>query len=130
MRLIFFLFPVLALAGCATGPSLQSRMAAYTGASGETLVRDLGVPDKQISLNGTQYMAYVRQQTVVDPGPPVFVGGFGPYGGPFWGGYGGGFGGIYGADSPPSVSVWRCEATFTLQHDKVVGFALRGNDCG
>lgn len=74
MRRLVFLLPLLAAAGCATGPSLESRMAAYTGASGETLVQDLGVPDKQISLNGVQYMAYVRQRAVVDPSPAIFVG--------------------------------------------------------
>jgi len=128
MRRIFLMLPLL-LAGCVTGPSLQSRMAAYTGATGETLVHDLGVPDKQISLNGVQYMAYVRQQTVIDPGPPIFVGGFGAYGfdgGPFWGAP---YGGFYSAGFPPSASVWRCETTFELHDDKVVGFTLRGNDC-
>jgi hypothetical protein len=125
MRRLVFLLPLLAAAGCATGPSLESRMAAYTGASGETLVQDLGVPDKQISLNGVQYMAYVRQRAVVDPSPAIFVGGgFG--GGPFWGPFGGG---IYDP-LPASVTVWRCETTFRLQDDKVVGFTLRGNDCG
>ena len=131
MRPLFIMLPLLALAGCATGPSLQSRMAAYTGASGEKLVQDMGVPDKQISLNGVQYMAYVRQQSVVDPGPPIYFGGFGgPYG---YGGFGGPFlgpvGGFYDAGPPASVMVWRCETTFKLQDDKVVGFTLRGNDC-
>ncbi len=133
MRRIFFLLPLLAVAGCATGPGLESRMAAYTGASGETLVQSLGVPDKQINLNGVQYMAYVRQRTEVDP-EPVFLGlgGFGgPFGGPY-GAYGGGFygGGLYGAGIPENVTVWRCETTFKLQDDKVVSFTLRGNDCG
>jgi hypothetical protein len=125
MRLILLL-PLLAMAGCVTGPSLQSRMAAYTGASGQTLVQDLGVPDKQISLNGTQYMAYVRQRAEVDAGP-VFAGfgGWGPYGAAsFWGGWGG-----YYDGGPQNVTVWRCETTFELQKNKVVGFTLRGNDC-
>ncbi len=125
MRRFYLLLPVLAVAGCATGPGLRSRMAAYTGASGETLVQDLGVPDKQISLNGVQYMAYVQQRTVVDPSPPLFIG-YGGFGGPFWGPYAAGF---YGGGLPAGVTVWRCETTFKLQGDKVVGFKLHGNDC-
>ncbi len=130
-RILFLMMPLvalLAMTGCATGPSLQSRMAAYTGASGETLVQSLGVPDKQISLNGVQYLAYVRQRTV-ESADPIFLGGFG---GPWWGAYGGGFyggGGLYGAGLPSNVTVWRCETTFMLHDDKVVSFTLRGNDC-
>jgi len=123
-RSIFVLITLLSLAACARGPSLQSRMAAYIGASGETLVQNLGVPDKQITLNGFQYLAYVRQQTTITAAP-IFIGygGFyGPYGGPFGGGY-------YGSPFPPSVNVWRCETTFMLQHDKVLSFSMRGNDC-
>ncbi len=123
-RGIMFLAALLALASCAIGPSLQSRMAAYTGASGETLVQNLGVPDKQLTLNNFQYLAYVRQQVSVTPTAPIFVpsGPFGPYGG-FYGA------GFYGGGFAPSVTVWRCEITFTLQHDKVLGVSLRGNAC-
>ena len=123
-RGIMFLAALLALASCATGPSLQSRMAAYTGASAETLVQDLGVPDKQLTLNNFQYLAYVRQQVSVTPTVPIFFpyGPFAPYGGFYNAGfYSGGF--------TPSATVWRCEITFTLQHDKVLGVTLRGNAC-
>jgi hypothetical protein len=126
MRRILFLLPLFAVAGCATGPSLQSRMAGYTGASGQTLVQDLGVPDKQITVNGVEYLAYVRQRTTVSA-DPVFYGGFGGFGGPFWGPFGGGF---YGGGFPPTVNQWSCETTFMLENNKVVNFTLRGNDCG
>ncbi len=127
MRGIGCLALALTMTGCATGPSLQSRMAAYIGSPGETLVRNLGVPDKQITLNGVQYLAYVREQTTVMAPPPLFVGygGFGGFYGPY-GPYGGGF---YGPALAPTVTVWRCETTFTLQNDKVSGFTMRGNDC-
>lgn len=124
MRKVWVLVALLALAGCVTGPSLQSRMAAYTGSSGEALVQSLGVPDKQISLNGVQYLAYVREQTTVMTPPPLFLGGFG-YGG-FYRPYGGGF---FAAGLPATVTVWRCEITFILHADKVVSFTLRGNAC-
>ncbi len=122
-RRIITLIALVALASCATGPSLQSRMAAYIGASAETLVQNMGVPDKQISLNGVQYMAYVHQQVTVMPSPVLIP--YGGYGGPFFGPYGG----FYGAPFPPSVTVWRCEITFLLHADKVVSFTLRGNAC-
>jgi hypothetical protein len=120
-RGIVILTVLLSVAACARGPSLQSRMAAYIGSSGETLVQNLGVPDKQITLNGFQYLAYVRQQTTITPSAPFFS-----YGG-FYGPYGGG--GFYGSPFPPSVNVWRCETTFMLQHDKVLSFSMRGNAC-
>jgi hypothetical protein len=120
MRKIW-IFAVLLLASCATGPSLQSRMAAYIGASGETLVQNLGVPDKQITLNGVQYLAYVREQTTVTAPPPLFYGGYGGLYRPY--------GGFYAYGLPSTVTVWRCDITFMLHADKVVSFTLRGNYC-
>jgi hypothetical protein len=129
MRNILFLIPFVALAGCATEPSLESRMAAYTGASAQTLVQQLGVPDKQITVKGVQYFAYDQHHYDISGGYGVagFGGGF--YGGPFLNGpY---FGGpIFAADVPPTVNELSCETTFMLKHDKVFDFTLRGNDCG
>jgi hypothetical protein len=130
-RSILFMAALLGIAACARGPSLQSRMATFIGSSGENLVQNLGVPDKEITLNGFQYLAYIRQQTTITPSAPLFIGygGFGPYGGPWGGPWGGPFGGYYGGAFPPSVNVWRCETTFMLQHDRVLSFSMRGNDC-
>jgi hypothetical protein len=103
-------------------------MASYTGASAQTLVQELGVPDKQITVNGTQYLAYVRQREDIEPGINAY-GGFGPlYGGPFWQPYYGAE--VFNEGISSSLVVWHCETTFALQHDKVVSFTLRGNDCG
>jgi hypothetical protein len=116
----------LALAGCATGPSLQSRMAGFTGASTQTLVEHLGVPDKQITTNGTQYLAYnVRHSEELEGG---FYGPIGPY---FGGGYyGAGFGGgFYDSSFPRPIDQYVCTTTFALRDDRVVGFTLKGNDC-
>ncbi len=121
MRKIWFFAVLFALAGCATGPGLQSRMAAYIGASGETLVQNLGVPDKQITLNGVQYLAYVREQTTVLTPPPFFYGGYGGFYRPY--------AGFYAYGLPSTVTVWRCDITFMLHADKVVSFTLRGNYC-
>jgi len=118
-----FLLPVFALTGCATGPSLQSQMAAYIGANTQTLVQSLGVPDKQITVNGSKYLAYVRRSSVVTPGYLSFGGG--AYGGPF---YGQGFAGPF-YDFPPTVDEYSCETTFLLRDNRVLGFTMRGNDC-
>ena len=63
-------------------------MAAFIGATPTELVQQLGVPDKEITVGGVQYIAYVRRDEQLSPG--VGFGGF--YGGPFWGsGFGGPF---------------------------------------
>jgi hypothetical protein len=128
MRKFFWLLPLAALGACATGPSLQSRMASFTGASEQTLVQDLGVPDKQVTVNGVLYLAYDHRDLDVSPG---FVGPFygEGFGGPF---YGGGFygpGPFFDAGLPARVDEVSCETTFMLRGDKVVGFTLRGDDC-
>jgi hypothetical protein len=125
-RSLLLTLPFLALEGCATGPSLQSRMAAYIGADEQTLVQQLGVPDKQITVNGVQYVAYVRHRTEYYPGD-YYGSGFGPWGGPF---YGGGFyPAVYTAGLSPQVLTYSCETTFMLRNGKVLSFTLRGNDC-
>jgi hypothetical protein len=121
MRRIFLLVLTL-LAGCATGPSLQTRMISYMGASEEQLVQALGVPDKQITVNGVSYLAYVRSRAQVAPTP---VYGFGPWGGP-WGPYGGGFGGM---TLPAPIQVWSCETTFAVKDGHVANVTFKGNDC-
>ena len=118
MRKFLCLAALLSVSACATGPGLQSRMAAYTGASAETLVKDLGVPDKQITLDGVQYFAYDRHHTLVSPGFYAFSGYTPFYDGPF-----------YDAGFPPTVTEEGCETTFALRNNKVVSFTLRGNDC-
>jgi hypothetical protein len=100
------LLPCLALAGCATGPSLRSQMAAYIGADTQTVVQKLGVPDKHIKVkDSVQYLAY---EIVTDYG---FSGYYGPWGGYYYGGY---------------PDVYTCEATFMLTSNRVSSVTLRG----
>ena len=108
------LISFLALAACATGPSLQVRMSAYVGASEQTLVQGLGVPDKQVTVNGIQYFAYDRRYEDIE----TFGGFYGPFYGP-----------AYGPIILPDTQVYACETTFLLQNGKVLSFTLRGNDC-
>lgn len=122
MRLFSLLVLVLSLglSSCASGPSLQSRLAAYIGAPEAELVQNLGVPDKQIEVKGVKYLAYqVRYQAQTAPVMPP------PYWGPgYWGP-----GWAWSPPFPQNVQVWACEATFVLVDNKVQTFYLRGNDC-
>jgi hypothetical protein len=126
MRRIITILFFLALSACVAGPSLQTRMSAYIGATSQTLVQNLGVPDKQITVNGIQYLAYDRHRTEFSPG--VYLGGFDdPYAGAF---YGGGFYPmVFDSGIPPQVIEYSCETTFLLKDDHVFNFTLRGNDC-
>jgi hypothetical protein len=127
MRKFLLLGLMPALSACATGPSLQSRMASFTGASEKTLVQQLGVPDKQVNVDGLQYLAYDHRDIDFDPGfaGPFYGSGF--YGGPFYGGFGPGP--VFATGIPSRVAEISCETTFTLRDDKVIGFTLRGDDC-
>ena len=115
MRRFVLLLPLL-LAACQTGPSLQTRMISFMGAPEGTLIQSLGVPDRQISVGGVNYLAYVRSRTQVLST------------GPFWGGPWGPYGGWAGPVSS-SVQVWSCETTFAVQDGKVVNVSFKGNDC-
>lgn len=118
MRLIGLFILLLGVAGCTTGPSLQSRLAAYIGAPESALVRDFGVPARQIEVKGVKYLAYqIRNQTQLTPAMPP----------PYWGG--GYWGPGWYAPTPQTLQTWACEATFVLVDNKVQTFYLRGNDC-
>ncbi len=116
------------LSACATGPSLQTRLASYIGAPEGALIKNFGVPDKQITVDGTQYLAYDHRDLNVYPGfnGPGFYGP-GLYGGPFLGGYGPGP--FFDTGIPAQVNEVSCETTFLLKDGKVVDFTLRGDDC-
>ncbi|HQT67547.1 MAG: hypothetical protein B7Z78_12575 [Rhodospirillales bacterium 20-60-12] len=123
MRHIIIAAPLLmlGLVGCAVGPSYATRMSQYIGAPEQTVVQQLGVPDKQVTVNGTKYLAYVRQSSTYIPGSFGFGYGY-DYGYPFGPVFGGGF--------PPEYMTNRCETTFTVQNDHVTSYQLRGNACG
>lgn len=119
MKRFMYLLPIAVLAGCATGPGLQARMSAYVGATPKTLVTQLGVPDKQISVGGVQYLAYVHHEE--DPLQPynyvtLTPGGVYPY--PF-----------YDVNLAPAEGPVDCETTFAVQADKITDVKFRGSDC-
>ena len=131
MRAVGILGGLLVLSGCATGPSLQSRMASYIGASEATLVQNLGVPDRQVKVGDAQYFAYqLRNQMQTSGSTTYWSGGYWGGGYPGWGGWGGypGWGGYYNS-APQSIQVYSCEVTFLLEKQRVYTFMLKGNDC-
>jgi len=127
-KTLFALAALTSLSACVTGPSLQTRLASYIGAPEGTLIKNFGVPDKQITVDGTEYLAYDQRDLDVSPG---FIGGgfYGPglYGGPFPGGFGPGP--LWDTGVPARVNEISCETTFLLKGNKVVDFTLRGDDC-
>jgi hypothetical protein len=100
-------------------------MIAYMGAPEDGLIQSLGVPDKQITVNGTTYLAYIRQQAQVQPSPIIGFGGgpWGPWGGPF------GYSGFAATSLPSPIQVWSCETTFTIKDGHVANVSFKGNDC-
>jgi hypothetical protein len=114
---------LLVLTGCATGPSLQSRMAAYVGAPEDTVVQSLGVPNQKIDVNGVQYLTYEKRREQPVPEPQAFGGPFGPDVGPW------GYGAVFATDYPQYVAVWSCDTTFVVSHGRVASFTLKGNAC-
>jgi hypothetical protein len=105
----------LALLGCATQPSLQSRMSVYIGADERTLVQQFGVPDKMATVNGVRYLAYNWQRVEVDNNGA-------PYGWFFPSDF---ESGLY----PRVINQQPCEMIFLLREHKVFNFAVRGRDC-
>ncbi|MCQ8279043.1 hypothetical protein NFI95_11350 [Acetobacteraceae bacterium KSS8] len=133
-RSILFLFPLLAVAGCAV-PSAEQRRAldSMIGRSETDLLRTYGVPTRTFSTNGHTFLAYVQNETSFSPGTPGWGGwgwggGWGGWGGgwgPGWGGWGGGWGGGF----PPSYYQSSCATTFEVNNGVVAGWTLRGDGC-
>ncbi len=113
------LLPLLGLAACAVGPTLDERLAGYVGRTELEVVSALGVPTRSYETGGQKFLQYEERRTV------AFPAGFG--GGPFIGPYGRGFygGGYVGTQYAPV----QCDVTFALQADRVVGYSFRGQGC-
>jgi hypothetical protein len=119
MKRLKYLLPAALLAGCATGPGLQARMSAYVGSTPKILVQQLGVPDKQISVGGVQYLAYVHhEEDALQDYNYIRLtpGGYYPH--PF-----------YNVDLAPAEGPVDCETTFAVQADKITSVKFRGSDC-
>ena len=125
MRTILRTMPLAALvvvAGCATGPSLSERMSAYVGRPESVLVKQLGVPNRRISVAGVTYFAYVHQHFHYTSGSygmgPIFDADDDEFFGPA---FGGGF--------PARAYTDTCIVTFALKDKVAQSFTMRGNAC-
>ncbi|MBP0443417.1 hypothetical protein J8J14_01380 [Roseomonas sp. SSH11] len=120
MRRALPLLPLLALAACAIGPSLDERLATYIGRSELELVSSLGVPTRSYETGGQKFLQYEENRTVAVPGG--FIGGpWGP-----WGPYSRGF---YGGFSTTAYAPVQCDVTFALREGRVASYVYRGQGC-
>ncbi len=104
----------LALAACATGPTLEQRLSGYIGRSEGDLVAGLGVPIRSYETEGRRFLQFEQRSTVPMSSPDPF----------FWG---------------PRYSVWSvppasfvevsCQITFALRDQRAESFTLNGQGC-
>jgi len=124
MRPFLALLPLLGLAACAVGPTLDERLATYVGRTELELVSTLGVPTRSYETGGQKFLQYEENRTV------PFTSGFasGPVG---YGGYGRGFygGGLYGGFAATTYAPVQCDVTFALQEGRVIRSTYRGQGC-
>jgi hypothetical protein len=113
-RGFLFFLPLFGLAACAAGPNPQTQAAALTGASEQTLIQHMGVPAKQMTVNGVNYLAYNTSYAQVDPNSDT-----GWYGWPY----------DNGNTLPTSVQFYACQTTFLVKSGKVFDYVLRGDGC-
>ncbi len=113
MRRVLLVLPLL-LAACATGPSLQERLAPFVGRSEGDLVAALGVPTRTYQADGRKFLQYEQRWTQVVPGSFY---GTGPYWrvSPVW--------------APPVYVPRACDVTFALRQERVESFTWRGDGC-
>lgn len=124
MRRFALLLPLLA-AACATGPTLDQRLATFVGQGEGELVSNLGVPVRTYETDGRKFLQFESQRTVALLGSPY---GYGPgFGGGFYGRRGGYFGG--GGFAPTTYASVNCDVTFALRNDRVESFTYRGEGC-
>ncbi|WP_143020995.1 hypothetical protein [Belnapia rosea] len=111
------LLPLLLLAGCATGPSLETRLAATIGQSELQVVETFGVPNRTYDTGGLRFLQYEERRQVLHQLDP------------YWG-----WGYPYGRFAPyslagPVLMTRSCDITFTLKEGRVQAFTTRGDDC-
>ena len=56
------LLPLLLLAGCATGPGIEARLAPLVGGSEAALVEALGVPTRTHEAGGLRFLQYEERR--------------------------------------------------------------------
>ena len=105
------------LAGCATGPGLEARLAPLVGGTEAALVEALGVPTRTHESGELRFLQYEERRQVLhqlDPYPYHSRGyrRFAPL-----------------PSAGPVVLTRSCDIIFTVRNARVEGFTLRGDDC-
>jgi hypothetical protein len=112
---------LLALAGCAQGPTLDQRLSVFVNRPESELVAAMGVPARIHEVEGRRFLQYETRRTVAFAGPPE----------PYPWGWGGPWRrrGFYG---PPSTvyGLVGCDITFALRDGRVESYTFRGDGCG
>jgi hypothetical protein len=104
----------LALAACATGPTLEQRLSAYIGRGEGDLVANLGVPLRSYEVDGRRFLQFEQRNTVAMSSPdPYFYG-------PRWS--------VWSVPPASFVEV-SCQITFALRDHRVESFTLNGQGC-
>jgi len=111
------LLVALALTGCAVGPPLEARLAAWIGRSESDLVTAFGVPTRTYEVDGLKFLQYEDRRAQLVPYDPFW--GPRPYGrfGPLW------------SPPPPAYVVRECAVTFALRQGMIESFSFRGDGC-
>lgn len=112
MKTALVLLP-LALAACATGPTLDQRLSAYIGRSEGDLVAGLGVPLRTYETEGRRFLLFEQRSTIAVSNPE-------PY---FWGPR------SIWAVPPASFVEVSCQITFALRNQRVESFSFNGQGC-
>jgi hypothetical protein len=113
------LLPLLALAACAQGPTLDQRLSTFVNRPEGELVAAMGVPVRTYEVEGRRFLQYESRRTVAFAGAPD------PY--PYWGPWG--HRRAYFYNPPPSYGVVGCDITFALRQGRVESYTFRGEGC-
>ena len=105
----------LRLAGCATGPNLETRLQSTIGQGEGELVSANGVPTRTYQADGRKFLQYEERRTQMVASDP------------YWSRSYGRFGPIF--PPAPAFVVRSCDITFTLVDGKVASFSFRGEAC-
>lgn len=112
------LLPLVLLAACAQGPTLEQRLSTLIGRSEGDLVAELGVPNRTYEVEGRRFLQFEQRRTVAVSQPGFDRPFFTPYG----------YRWSY-VPAPPAYAVVGCDVTFALRNGRVESFNFRGEGC-
>ncbi|MCI0752274.1 hypothetical protein [Teichococcus vastitatis] len=113
MRRLILALPVVLLAACAVGPTLDQQLSTFVGQSEGDVVARMGVPVRTYEIEGRRFLQFEQYSTVMVPGDPLYYGGWYRR---HWA-------------TPSTYAQVRCDITFTLRAGRVESYAARGDGC-